>query len=73
MIDLHLINVALAGLGAGVAVVLLVAAAIYAVAVFGRRGSRSHRGQVTRIAPAADTAVSTTEVGTTKVREPALR
>jgi hypothetical protein len=68
MIDLHLINVALAGLGAGVAVILLVAATIYAVAVFGRRGRRSQRGQVTRTAPTAHTAVSQTEV-----REPALR
>jgi hypothetical protein len=69
MIDLHLINVALAGLGAGVAVILVIAAAIYAVAVFGR-GGRSHRNQLahTSVAPAADATVSKTEV-----REPALR
>jgi hypothetical protein len=73
MIDLHLINVALAGLGAGVAVVLLVAAAIYAVAVFGQRGRTSHGGQMTRTAPTADAAARTTEVSRTEVREPALR
>jgi hypothetical protein len=69
MIDLHLINVALASLGAGAAVILLIAAAIYAVAVFGR-GRRSHRNQLAHAstAPAADTTVSKTEV-----REPALR
>lgn len=70
MIDLHLINVALAGLGAGIAGVLLIAAAIYTVAVFGQRGRQSHRGQLAHAstAPAAETIVSTTEA-----REPVLR
>ncbi len=58
MIDLHLINVALAGLGTGVAAVLLIAAAILVIAAFGRRGRASHR---TQLAPgsAAPTAAVT--------------
>jgi len=67
MIDLHLMNVALAGLGAGVAAVLLVAAVIYAVAVFGQRGRTSHRSELAH-ASAPDATVSQTQV-----REPALR
>lgn len=66
MIDLHLINVALAGLGAGVAAVLLIAAGIYTVAVLGRRGRDS--GQLTHTTPAAPASLSTTEI-----REPVLR
>lgn len=72
MIDLHLINVVLARLGAGVAAVLLIAAAILVVAAFGRRSRASHR---TQLAPrsAAPTAADTAGDQSTEVREPALR
>jgi hypothetical protein len=73
MIDLHLINVALAGIGAGVVAVLLIAAAIYAIAVFGPQRRASRR---THLAPASTVSVAgTTTVSDQKnqVREPALR
>jgi hypothetical protein len=47
MIDFHLINVALTGLGIGAAAVVLIAAAILVVAAFGRRGTTAHQPQVT--------------------------
>ncbi len=72
MIDLHLINVALAGLGAGVGVVLLIAAAIFAIAAIGRRGHAARRVQPVPVRAAS---ASTGPVGSRKdqVREPALR
>lgn len=72
MIDLHLINVALAGLGAGVVAVLLIAAAIAAIAAFGRRGRVAHRGS---LAPAGTAPAEATTASGQKnqVREPALR
>ncbi len=48
MIDLHLVNVTLAGLGAGVGVVLLIAAAILAIAAFGRRDQVARSSQPAR-------------------------
>ena len=38
MIDLHMINTALAGLGIGAAAVVLIAGAVLAVVAFARRG-----------------------------------
>jgi hypothetical protein len=72
MIDLHLINVALAGLGTGVAAVLLIATAILIIAAFGRRDRVSHRSQ---LAPGSSTPAPSVTVGdqNAKVREPALR
>ena len=71
MIDLHLINVALAGLGVGAAAVLLIAAAIFAIATFGRRGRVS---RPTQVAPASSASVAATTVSDQKnqVREPVL-
>jgi len=72
MIDLHLINVALAGLGVGVAAVLLIAAAIYAIAIFGPRGRASRQSHA---APATTGPLAATAVidQNDQVREPALR
>jgi len=72
MIDLHLINVALAGLGAGVAAVLLIAAAIYAIAVFGPRGRTARRSHVAH-ASTGPLAATTVSDHPNQVREPALR
>jgi hypothetical protein len=71
MIDLHLINVALAGLGVGVMAVLLIGAAIYAIAFFGPRGRASRGSHVT---PATTGPLTATTVIDQKnqVREPAL-
>jgi hypothetical protein len=69
MIDLHMINAALAGLGIGAAAVVLIAGAVLAVVAFARRG---HAGQP--IVPASagvfrDAADSARD----EVRETALR
>jgi hypothetical protein len=72
MIDLHLINSALVGLGAGVAAVLLLAAAIYAIAVFGPRGRASRRNELPE-ASTASAASTTASEHKNQVREPALR
>ena len=53
MIDLHLINVALAGLGIGAAAVVLIAAAIGVIGAFAQRGHAAHQPQV-RPASAVD-------------------
>lgn len=69
MIDLHLINTALAGLGIGAAAVVLIAAAILVIAAYARRGHAEHR-----IVPAsADVSVHAAVSQESEVREPALR
>jgi hypothetical protein len=69
MIDLHLINTALAGLGIGAAAVVLVAAAILVIAALARRGHAEHP-----IAPASAGASSHAAVRDAgEVKEPALR
>jgi hypothetical protein len=78
MIDLHVINVALAGLGTGVAAVLLIAAAILIIAVLGRRDRVSHRSQLAQGSAAPAPAVTAGDQHTvadqnTRVREHALR
>lgn len=65
MIDLHLINLALAGLGVGAAAVVLIAAAVLAIAAFGRHGRTAHQRQLT------DAPASTAEHES--LREAALR
>lgn len=69
MIDLHLINTALAGLGIGAAAVVLIVAAVLVIAAFARRGHAEHR-----IAPASAGAswhAAASREG--EVKEPALR
>ena len=65
MIDLHLINIAVASLGIGAGAVLLIAAVIIAIAALGRHGPASRRSQPTVRTPAAS--------GGPVSREPALR
>jgi len=69
MIDLHLINTALAALGIGAGVVLLIAAALIAVVAIGQHRSALRRGHLA-VTPA------TPAMGHTPAqapREPALR
>ena len=74
MIDLHLVNVTLAGLGAGVGVVLLIAAAILAIAAFGRRDQVARSSQPAPVpVSAAPIATRTVSHQDGQVREPALR
>jgi hypothetical protein len=69
MIDLHLINTALAGLGIGTAAVVLIAAAILVIAAVARRGHAEHR-----IVPASAGAPAHAAVShESEVKEPALR
>jgi len=64
MIDLHLINTTLAGLGIGTVIVLVIAAAIIATAAI-----RPHRPAARRGHPAA----APTSTQEPALREPALR
>ncbi len=68
MIDVHVINTALARLGIGAAAVVLIAAAVLALAAFARRGRAERR--IAQASAAEHAAVSNQESG---VREPALR
>ncbi|HEX5188166.1 MAG TPA: hypothetical protein VFW16_01400 [Streptosporangiaceae bacterium] len=69
MIDLHLINTALAGLGIGTAAVVLIAAAILVIASFARRGNAGQPIVPARAGATARAAVS----NESEVKEPALR
>jgi hypothetical protein len=78
MIDLHLINVALAGLGIGTGAILLIAAAIITIAAIGqhRTAAQTHRARIgTMPGQAASQAGRVPEVPEVPEmrREPALR
>jgi hypothetical protein len=74
MIDLHLINLALAGLGVGAAAVVLIAAAILTVAAFGRRSTAARQHQLAPVtAHAAESAAPSDAGDHESLREPALR
>jgi hypothetical protein len=67
MIDLHLINTALASVGIGAAAVVLIAVAI--LATFARRGRSGHQIAPARPAASAHAALSQDS----EIKEPALR
>jgi hypothetical protein len=74
MIDLHLINLALAGLGVAAAAVVLIAAAILTVAAFGRRGTAARHHQLAPVAAHAAESAAPSDAGDHEsLREPALR
>ena len=76
MIDLHLISMALAGLGIGTGAVLLLAAAVIAIAAIARRRTPLRHGHLAATPGAATPTMSdaaTTAHPEPSRREPALR